>query len=212
MVSTLEQPVVAPNARRGASQAFKQARTAVSDNLRFIGRLVAHPKNVGAITPSSKALAKAIAAQIDVNVAGPILELGPGTGVATAALIESGAAPERITCVEYDPDFAKMVSQRLPGVSVITGDAFDLGKTLGSHFTEPFIGAISGVPLLNHSIVRRQQYLKGVLDRLKPGAPCVQFSYGLHFPVAPPPGVTVVQAAFVLLNLPPARVWVYRRQ
>jgi phosphatidylethanolamine/phosphatidyl-N-methylethanolamine N-methyltransferase len=73
-----------------------------------------------------------------------------------------------------------------------------------------FAAAISGVPLLNHSLERRQQFLQNVLARLKPGAPLVQFSYGLNAPVAPPSGVSVKQAAVVLLNLPPARVWVYR--
>jgi len=63
---------------------------------------------------------------------------------------------------------------------------------------------------LNHSPERRQQFLQAVLARLKPDAPLVQFSYGLNAPVTPPPGVSVKQAAVVLLNLPPARVWVYR--
>jgi phosphatidylethanolamine/phosphatidyl-N-methylethanolamine N-methyltransferase len=181
----------------------------MSDSLRFIGHMISRPKMVGAIAPSSRALARAIAAQIDI--AGTILELGPGTGVTTAALIARGAAPQRIVAVEFNPDFARLVAQRFPRVTVITGDAFDLATTLGTRFAEPFGAAVSGVPLLNHSMARRQLFLQGVLQRLKPGAPCVQFSYGLHCPVAPPADVTVVQTAFVLFNLPPARVWVYRK-
>ena len=181
------------------------------DTLRFVGRLLTQPKTVGAVAPSSRALGRAMAAQIDVGGGGPILELGPGTGVATAALIARGAAPERITAVEYDPDFARLVAQRFPKVKVIAGDAFDLEKTLGAHHGGLFSGAISGVPLLNHSMERRRIFLEGVLERLRPGASYVQFSYGLRCPVEPPAGVTVVQAAFVLFNLPPARVWVYRK-
>jgi phosphatidylethanolamine/phosphatidyl-N-methylethanolamine N-methyltransferase len=181
--------------------------TAMSDSLRFIGRLVAKPKLVGAIAPSSRALANAIAAQMPQK--GPILEIGPGTGVATAALIERGVAAEHITAIEYDPEFARLIAQRFPRVKLIKGDAFDLDATLGDH--EPFAGIISGVPLLNHSLERREQFVKGLLARLRPGAPLVQFSYGLHAPVAAPAGVTVVLAALVLFNLPPARVWVYRQ-
>jgi phosphatidylethanolamine/phosphatidyl-N-methylethanolamine N-methyltransferase len=181
------------------------------DTLRFIGRLITQPKTVGAVAPSSRALGRAMVAQIDVSSAGPILELGPGTGVATDALITRGTAPERITAVEFDPGFARLLAQRFPALNIINGDAFDLDKTLGTHRGEPFIGAISGVPLLNHSMERRQTFLEGVLKRLKPGAPYVQFSYGLHAPVVPPAGVTVTQAAFVFFNLPPARVWVYRK-
>ena len=56
-----------------------------TDNLRFLRALIARPKNVGAVVPSSRALARAIARQIDPARQGPILELGPGTGVITAA-------------------------------------------------------------------------------------------------------------------------------
>jgi len=181
------------------------------DSLRFIARLIAQPKTVGAIAPSSRALARAMAGEIDARGEGPILELGPGTGVATQALIARGIAPERIWAVEYDANFARLIAARFAGVHVISGDAFDLDKTLGARALAPFAGAISGVPLLNHSMARRQVFLQGVLARLARGAPYVQFSYGMHAPVVPPPGVTVHQAAFVLFNLPPARVWVYRR-
>ena len=184
----------------------------MSDTLRFIGRLITQPKTVGAVAPSSKALGRAMAGQIDPAAEGRVLELGPGTGVATAALIERGIAPERIVAVEYNQDFAALVASRYRGVHVISGDAFNLGKTLGNRFREPFIGAVSGVPLLNFSILQRQTFLNGVLARLKPGAPYVQFSYGLHCPVAPPEGVNVTQAAYIFFNLPPARVWVYRRR
>jgi len=178
------------------------------DSLRFIGRLVMRPKNVGAIAPSGKALVRAMVAQIDVRTSGQILELGPGTGVATQALIERGVQPERITAVEYDPEFARLIAQRYPRVRLIKGDAFDLDHVIDRD--ERFAAAISGVPLLNHSLERRQEFLKNVLAKLKPGAPLVQFSYGLNAPVTPPSGVSVKQAAVVLLNLPPARVWVYR--
>ena len=184
----------------------------MSDLLQFILRLLTRPKTVGAIAPSSRALGRAMAAQIDPNMDGPVLELGPGTGVATAALVARGIAPERIMAVEYDASFAQLIALRFPGVNVIEGDAFDLAKTLGTTAEKPFIAAISGVPLLNFSMAQRQVFLEGVLARLNPGAPYVQFSYGLSCPVAPPFGVTVEQTAFVLFNLPPARVWVYRRR
>jgi len=186
-------------------------KSSMSDSLRFIGLMITQPKLVGAIAPSSKALGRAIAAQLELGSDGPILELGPGTGVATAALIARGVAPERIVTVEYDRDFARLIAERYPRVTVIRGDAFKLERTLGGRFTEPFAGIVSGVPLLNYSMEQRQAYLEDLLKRLKPGAPCVQFSYGLNPPVAPPTGVSVVLGALVLFNLPPARVWVYRQ-
>lgn len=182
-----------------------------TDNLRFLRALIARPKNIGAVAPSSRALARAIARQIDPNRPGPVLELGPGTGVITAALLERGIAPERLTVIEYDPDFATAIAARFHGVHVIQGDAFDLKRTLGARLTEPFAGIVSGIPLLNFPMTRRLAYMEMLAGQLAPGAPLIQFSYGMHAPVVPPPGHSVHCAALVWANLPPARVWVYRK-
>jgi phosphatidylethanolamine/phosphatidyl-N-methylethanolamine N-methyltransferase len=183
----------------------------LSDNFRFLRALIARPKNIGAVAPSSRALARAIAREVDPATAGPVLELGPGTGVITQALLERGIAPARLTAIEYDPDFAAGVAARFHGVQVIQGDAFDLSRTLGPHAHEPFAAIISGLPLLNFPMARRRALIDGALSRLAPGAPLVQFSYGMHAPVVPPRGHSVVCAAFIWANLPPARVWVYRK-
>jgi phosphatidylethanolamine/phosphatidyl-N-methylethanolamine N-methyltransferase len=184
---------------------------AAAEHLHFLRGLIARPKNVGAIAPSSPALAKAIAAQIDPSVPGPVLELGPGTGVVTEAILERGIAPERLTAIEYDPDFVQMVRERFPRVNVVQGDAFDLKKTLGEGNGEAFAAVVSGLPLLNHPVERRNALIEGALAKLKPGAPYIQFSYGFEPPIPAPPGTTVKRAALILMNLPPARVWVYRK-
>ena len=184
---------------------------AFTDNLRFLRALIARPKNIGAVAPSSRALARAIARQLDPNRPGPVLELGPGTGVITAALLERGIAPERLTVIEYDPDFAAAIAARFHGVHVVQGDAFDLKRTLGARLTEPFAGIVSGIPLLNFPMARRLAYMEMLAGQLAPGATLIQFSYGMHAPVVPPPGHSVHCAALVWANLPPARVWVYRK-
>ena len=184
----------------------------MSDTLRFLGRLIAKPITTGAVAPSGPGLSRAMAAQIPANPEGPILELGPGTGVVTAAMVARGIATDRITAVEYDRDFAAMMASRYPGVHVINGDAFDLEKTLGNRPKRGFAAVLSSMPLVNFPMALREKLLADVLERLQPGAPFIQFSYRLRCPVPPPAGVTVVQAAFILLNVPPARVWVYRRR
>jgi phosphatidylethanolamine/phosphatidyl-N-methylethanolamine N-methyltransferase len=181
------------------------------DELRFLRRLIVRPRKLGAIAPSSPALARAVAAQVDAERSGPVLELGPGTGVMTRALLESGIVPGRLTVIEYDRDFARLIGVRFPGVHVISGDAFDLDRTLNGHALEPLAAVVSGIPLLNYPPERRLKLISAALDRLEPGAPFVQFSYGFHPPVSSRPGMNVSCAAFVLMNLPPAHVWVYRR-
>jgi phosphatidylethanolamine/phosphatidyl-N-methylethanolamine N-methyltransferase len=138
-----------------------------------------------------------------------VLELGPGTGVITAAILEHGTPPEDLTCVEYDAAFATHLRARFDRVRVVQGDAFDLDKTLGPH--EMFAAVLSGLPLLNFPLTARRRLVDGALAGLAPGGVFVQFSYGPNAPVAPPPGFGVSRAATVWANVPPARVWVYRR-
>jgi phosphatidylethanolamine/phosphatidyl-N-methylethanolamine N-methyltransferase len=184
---------------------------ALADNLRFLKALITRPKNVGAIVPSGPALARAIAQVIDLARSGPVLELGPGTGVITQAMLERGIAPERLTLVEYDGEMAAHLNHRFPRVNVVQGDAFDLERTLGNRHGEQFSAIVSGLPLLNFPLALRQSYMQGLIARLEPGAPVIQFSYGTQAPVAAPPGCAVSRAALVWANIPPARVWVYRK-
>ena len=182
----------------------------IAGNLRFLRALMARPKNIGAIAPSSQALARAMAHLIDPARPGPVLELGPGTGVITTAILERGIAPGRLTLVEYDHDMAAFLAGYFAGVDVIEGDAFDLAHTLGDKTQEKFSAVVSGLPLLNFPLARRRHYMEGIASLLAPAAPFIQFSYGMQPPVTPLPGQSVTRAALIWANLPPARVWVYR--
>lgn len=184
---------------------------ALADNLRFLKALMTRPKNVGAIVPSSPALTRAIAAGIDLHRTGPILELGPGTGVITQAILERGIAPERLTLIEYDAEMASHLAHKFPRTHVVQGDAFDLERTLGNRHGEPYAAIVSGLPLLNFPVTLRNSYMAGLIDRLEHGAPVIQFSYGTQAPVEAPPGCSVNRAALIWANIPPARVWIYRK-
>lgn len=176
-----------------------------ADHLRFLKALITRPKSIGALLPSSPALGAAMARQIILP--GPVLELGPGTGAITAEILAHGVTD--LTCVEYDAAFARALKCRFPDVRVVEGDAFDLAQTLGPHGA--FSAVLSGLPLLNFPVAARHRLIEGALTCLAPGGAFVQFSYGAGPPVAPPPGYIVTKAVTVWANLPPARVWVYRR-
>lgn len=180
------------------------------DTLRFLRRLIIRPRAIGAIAPSSPALARKIANQFDPEFPGAVLELGPGTGVVTDALLDRGFSVERIVAVEADPDLARLMRERFPRLRVIEGDAFSLDRILPRAETGPFGGAASGLPLLNFAPAQRRSLIASALERMPPGRPFVQFSYGLTAPVPDDYEISVEMAGFVLANLPPARVWVYR--
>lgn len=177
------------------------------EHMQFLRRLIANPRGVGAIAPSGHMLAEAMVRPIDV-MAGAVLELGPGPGSFTRAILDKGLPAEKLTVVERDPEFVGTIAQRFPGVHIIHGDALHLDSILPH---EKFSGALSGLPLLNFPVLAREKLVRDVLNSLLPGAPFVQFSYGVKSPVAPSVDVSVTRAAFVWNNLPPARVWVYRR-
>lgn len=181
------------------------------DELRFWRSLVTRPRAIGAIAPSSPALARKIAAQIHPGVPGTVLELGPGTGVVTDALIARGIGVEHLIAIEADPDLAQLMRARFPGLRVVEGDAFDLDRTLPRETSGPLSAVVSGLPLLNFPPARRRALIASTLARIPAGGPFVQFSYGFTAPVPADSGVSVEEAGLVLANLPPARIWVYRR-
>lgn len=168
----------------------------------FFSRFLANPLRVGAIAPSSSYLAHAIAAAADLS--SDVLELGPGSGVITAALLARGLPPERLTLIEYDADFAAALREQFAGVRVIEGDAFAFPDLTGNAC---FSTVVSGLPLLNYPRDQGRALIAAALAR---GAFFVQFSYGWSAPVPPPEGATVTLAARIWRNLPPAAVWVYR--
>lgn len=183
------------------------------DEIRFFRSWIAAPKTVGAILPTSMRMARRMAALIDPASDLPVLELGPGTGIITRAILERGVRPEKLVAVEYSPEFHTRLIDAFPGVNFIRGDAFALAETLGLYRNETFGCALSGLPLLNFKPSERIAFVDSVLDRLAPGAPLVQFTYGPREPV-PSRGqrYEAHRLDFVFRNFPPAHIWVYRRR
>lgn len=184
----------------------------VADQFRFLRGLVASPKRTGAVAPSGVALARLMASAVDPADRRPVLELGPGTGVVTTALLERGVAAERLVAIEYNADFCRLIAARMPGVTVIEGDAYDLERTLPAKWHGPFAAVVSSLPLLTRPEAERVALLEAALDRVAPGGCFIQFSYSLFPPVKPVPGrFNVEKSRWVVMNVPPARVWLYRR-
>lgn len=182
------------------------------EELRFFKGWVDKPKAVGAIIPTSSVTAKRMASVIDTQSGLPVLELGPGTGVITKAILAHGVAPQNLYTIEYSEDFVQHLNKRFEGINVIHGDAFDLDKTLGDKRDLVFDSVISGVPLLNFPVARRIQYIEDLLSRIPAGRPIVQLTYGPLSPVPAGKGdYTVEHFDYVLRNIPPTRLWIYRR-
>jgi phosphatidylethanolamine/phosphatidyl-N-methylethanolamine N-methyltransferase len=181
------------------------------DEMRFIRTWLENPLSTGAVMPSSKALARTMANYVDPNSTGPVIELGPGTGPVTEALVQRGIDPKRLVLVEFDADFARLLRTRYPEATVVQGDAYRLKRLLSETVREPAAAMVSGLPLVTKPLRTRLRLMSDALALLAPGAPFIQFTYA---PVAPIPrglaGIKSESSETIWLNLPPARVWVYR--
>jgi phosphatidylethanolamine/phosphatidyl-N-methylethanolamine N-methyltransferase len=183
----------------------------IDDEVKFLSSWLQSPLKTGAVSPSSPALAKAMAREIDLSVPGPIVELGPGTGPVTEAILARGIAPSRLIAVEFNPGFCALVKKRFPGVHVVQGDGYALSDTLGEIAREPRAAIVSSLPLMTRPMSVRLRTLIGALKLLRPGAPFIQFTYAMTAPIPPRPiRYTLSASPRIWLNLPPARVWTYR--
>lgn len=182
------------------------------DEFRFINSWFGNPLSIGAVAPSSRMLARAMARYVDPKGTGPVIELGPGTGPITEALVAHGVDPARLVLVEFDPIFCDLLRKRYPTAKVVQGDAYSLRRTLAEALTEPASALVSGLPLMTKPLRTRVRLLHDAFRLMQPGAPFVQFTYAVVPPVpSTRGGINADRCERIWMNVPPARVWVYRK-
>jgi phosphatidylethanolamine/phosphatidyl-N-methylethanolamine N-methyltransferase len=184
----------------------------LDDEVRFIRSWIEKPLSIGAVTPSSRVLARTMAAYVDPQSTGPVIELGPGTGPVTEALVANGIEPARLVLVEFNPTFCRLLRTRYPAATVVQGDAYRLRNVLGSLVREPAAAVVSGLPLVTKPMRTRLRLVRDAFALMIPGAPFVQFTYAVMPPIPKAlAGVTAEASERIWMNIPPARVWVYRK-
>jgi phosphatidylethanolamine/phosphatidyl-N-methylethanolamine N-methyltransferase len=181
----------------------------VSDNVTFLRQWIRKPLGVASVVPSGRALAKLMTSEISGET-GPVLELGPGTGVFTKLLLERGVAERDVTLIECDPNFTRLLALRYPTARLVNMDASQLGES--GLFAERQAGAaISGLPLLSMPQKVVMAILSAVFGSIEEGGHLYQFTYGPKCPV--PHGVMTAlglkatRIGWTPLNFPPASVY-----
>jgi phosphatidylethanolamine/phosphatidyl-N-methylethanolamine N-methyltransferase len=182
------------------------------DEVHFIRSWLERPLDTGAVTPSGRMLARTMAHYVDPSRGGPVIELGPGTGPVTEALVEHGVDPARLILVEFNPRFCQLLRARFPASTVVQGDAYGLRRVLAHVLWQPAGAVVSGLPLFTKPLRTRLRLLREAFSVLRPGAPFVQFTYAVVPPIPKAlAGVNAEASERIWMNLPPARVWVYRK-
>jgi phosphatidylethanolamine/phosphatidyl-N-methylethanolamine N-methyltransferase len=202
---------LSPKAHAKASR--ERTKQILADQAHFLKTLIDRPRLTGSVAPSGRHLARAMASPVDPAREGLVIELGPGTGPVTQALIERGLARDRLVLVEYDHGFCRLLGQRFAPARIVQGDAYDLPRTLRDLGGAPIVAVVSSLPLLNEPPARRIKLIEDAFALMGPQGLLVQFTYGLGSPI---PREACAQrfsahcTAPIWRNLPPARVWTYR--
>jgi phosphatidylethanolamine/phosphatidyl-N-methylethanolamine N-methyltransferase len=190
------------------------AATACSDFGHFLRAWIANPRRVSAVAPSSSALARVMTREIQPGT-GPVLELGPGTGVFTRALLARGLSESDLTLIEFGPDFARMLEGRFPRARVLAMDAAQLARHAIFDGT-PVTAVVSGLPLLSMPPQTVADIVSGAFSYVRPGGAFYQFTYGPRCPVPhailDDLGLQASRVGGALWNLPPASVYRITRQ
>src|ERR1700755_2617219 len=127
---------------QSSARALKQPLR-LDDEVRFLRSWIEKPLHMGAVMPSGKLLARTMAQFVDVDSQGPVVELGPGTGAITNALIDRGIDQKRLVLVEYNPGFCALLRDRYPHAKVVQGDAYTLRDSLRNVLYAPASAVVS---------------------------------------------------------------------
>src|ERR1700730_14124659 len=116
--------------RLTASPSAEQNSQRLDADVQFIRSWFERPLSTGAVMPSGRVLARTMARYVDPQANGPVVELGPGTGPVTEALVEHGVDPARLMLVEFNPDFCRLLRARYPAATVVQGDGYGLRRLI----------------------------------------------------------------------------------
>lgn len=191
---------------------MKKFPTWIGQTSLLLRELARAPGDMGAICPSSPALADAMAAPISSSQLSPndlVAELGAGTGPVTDALLGCGVPRDKLLVIEKSESLAACLKEKFRGVDVRCASASDLvtmapGKNIRA--------IVSSLPFRSLPRDISLSVMDAIERALSPGGLYVQFTYALigEMPFVPKT-FRKIQTRFVLFNIPPAKVGVYRK-
>lgn len=154
----------------------------MNEHLLMLGRFVRSPRTVGAVAPSSRALAEEMVQGLDLSGAANVVELGPGTGVVTRAIAERLGPDAHALAVDVEPAFVAAIARRFPRVDAVCGSAADLPALLRERGMFPASHVISGLPFASLSTEVTTRILDAIVESLERGGTFTTFQYVNGYP------------------------------
>lgn len=181
----------------------------------FIAAWIRSPLKMGAALPSSRSLARAMVAQVDMSRPGSIIELGAGTGMMTHALVEADAPRDKLLVIERDKKLHALLRATFHDLKILCADAMDLENVLREHNMQNVNAIVSSLPFITMPVAVRNAIQEQMAKVIGEQGIIVQFTYGHKSPIGRDQmrrlGLVGERVKLVLVNVPPAHVWVYRR-
>jgi phosphatidylethanolamine/phosphatidyl-N-methylethanolamine N-methyltransferase len=192
----------------------KKLIAALTDSTVFLREWMVNPQRTGSVAPSSPKLGAAMARWLPRDPESYVLELGPGTGAVTEALIKRGLREDRLIAIEHNTNLAKHLRKRFPKAHIIAGDAWELDRLM-AELPQPVasVGAvISSLPLLNFPHEKAEELAEKIRAVLDPRGRYVQYTYQIGRNRTRGANVfKMIASQIVWLNFPPARVSVFQK-
>jgi phosphatidylethanolamine/phosphatidyl-N-methylethanolamine N-methyltransferase len=175
----------------------------------FLRGFLERPKEVGSIIPSSRWMERRITRTAEIATANLVIELGPGTGGTTKALLRAMAPGARLLAIEINPGFCDLLRETIddPRLIVHQGSAAEIPEALAKHDLEAPDVVLSGIPFSTMPQALGLSILQSVRETLAPGGRFVayQFRDVVHTLGKRVFGPASVQVE--LFNMPPMRVY-----
>lgn len=140
-------------------------------------RFLKSPRTVGALSPSSLAVAQAIAGILPATGPLRVVELGPGTGALTGSIMDRLGAGDRFLAIDIDAEFINELRTRWPKLECVHGSAEDLHRVVSERAMAPVDHIISGLPFSTLPTEMTRKILRAVAESLRPGGTFTTFQY-----------------------------------
>jgi phospholipid N-methyltransferase len=186
----------------------KPLRALIDGRFAFLQEFLKHPLQVGSVIPSSRFLERRIVEAAGINSAKTIVELGPGSGGTTRAILRAMGHDAELLSIELNPHLYALVS-RIEDDRLIAhlGNARGLREIISMYgLSAPDI-IISGIPFSTMSPISGSQILESISSVLKPGGRFVAYQVTKRVASLCPPFLGPWQMDVELFNIPPMRVY-----
>jgi phosphatidylethanolamine/phosphatidyl-N-methylethanolamine N-methyltransferase len=191
-----------------AKRTEKRVRFNAAEHLAFLRGFLKHPNQVGSIIPSSQFLERRIARLADLGRARVVVELGPGTGGTTRAILGAMKDNAKLLCIELNAQFHAMLRRiEDPRLIVYLGSAGELREAMTRYGIDGADAVISGIPFSTMSRATASRILDAISSALLPGGRFIAYQVRGHVETLSRPYFGPAQMDVELLNIPPVRIY-----